>query len=137
MCTSALIVQLHDDRGVRTLIVDKLRLYARVAVSCGYGTCFAVRTCDGLYHFIFSIDCVGIPTQKSTRSTLALKPSVTSPYYPWLTVTTRSHLCNVHNFTSFQSGQLHHNRVSNRIRIPTNAACISRCANRSLASGSK
>ncbi len=23
-------------------------------------TCFAVRTCDGLYHFIFSIDPVGI-----------------------------------------------------------------------------
>ncbi len=32
-----------------------------VAVSCGYGTCFAVRTCDGLCHQIFSIDCVGIP----------------------------------------------------------------------------
>ncbi len=32
-----------------------------VAVSCGYGTCFAVRTCDGLYHFIFSIDRVGSP----------------------------------------------------------------------------
>ncbi len=32
-----------------------------VAVSCGYDTCFAVKTCDGLYHFIFSIDRVGIP----------------------------------------------------------------------------
>ncbi len=32
-----------------------------VAVSCGYGTWFAVRTCDGLYHFIFPIDRVGIP----------------------------------------------------------------------------
>ena len=31
-----------------------------VAVSCAYGTCFAVRICDGLYHFIFFIDCVGI-----------------------------------------------------------------------------
>ncbi len=31
-----------------------------VAVSCGYGTCFAVKTCDELYHFIFSIDRVGI-----------------------------------------------------------------------------
>ncbi len=25
-----------------------------VAVSCGYDTCFAVKTGDGLYHFIFS-----------------------------------------------------------------------------------
>ena len=32
-----------------------------VAVSCGYDTCFAVRACDGLYHFIFSIDRVGKP----------------------------------------------------------------------------
>ncbi len=32
-----------------------------VVVSCGYGTCFAVRTSDGLYHFIFTIDRVGIP----------------------------------------------------------------------------
>ncbi len=32
-----------------------------VAVSCGYDTCFAVKTCDGLYHFMFSIDRVGIP----------------------------------------------------------------------------
>ncbi len=32
-----------------------------VAVSCGYDTCFVVRICDGLYHFIFSIDRVGIP----------------------------------------------------------------------------
>ncbi len=30
-----------------------------VAVSCGYDTCFVVKTCDGLYHFIFSIDSVG------------------------------------------------------------------------------
>ncbi len=28
--------------------------------SAVYDTCFAVRTCDGLYHFIFSIDRVGI-----------------------------------------------------------------------------
>ncbi len=53
-----------------------------VAVSCGYGTCFAVRTCDGLYHFIFSID-----TQKLTRSTLALKLSVSPPFYPLVTAT--------------------------------------------------
>ncbi len=26
-----------------------------VAVSCGYDTCIAVRTCDELYHFIFSL----------------------------------------------------------------------------------
>ncbi len=31
-----------------------------VAVSCGYDICFAVKTCDGLCHFIFSIDRVGI-----------------------------------------------------------------------------
>ncbi len=35
-----------------------------VVVRCGYGTCFAVRT-----------------------STLALKPSVSPPYYPWVTAT--------------------------------------------------
>ncbi len=27
-----------------------------VAVSCGYDTCFAVKTCDGLCHIKFSID---------------------------------------------------------------------------------
>ena len=32
-----------------------------VAVSCGYDTCFSVRTCDGLYHVIFSIYRVGKP----------------------------------------------------------------------------
>ncbi len=32
-----------------------------VAVSCGYDTCFAVETCDELYHFTFSINRVGIP----------------------------------------------------------------------------
>ena len=32
-----------------------------VAVSCGYSTCFAVRTCDGLCHLMFSMDHVGIP----------------------------------------------------------------------------
>ncbi len=32
-----------------------------VSVSCGYSTCFAVKTCDGLYHFTFFIDRVGIP----------------------------------------------------------------------------
>ncbi len=37
-------------------------MFPIVAVSCGYDTCFAVRTCDGLYHFILiSIDRVGIP----------------------------------------------------------------------------
>ena len=35
--------------------------YLTVAVSCGYDTCFAVKTCDGLYHFIFSTDLGGIP----------------------------------------------------------------------------
>ena len=52
-----------------------------VAVSCGYDTCFAIKTCYGLYHFIFSIDRVGIPFGL-TRSTLALKLSVSPPYYP-------------------------------------------------------
>ncbi len=37
-----------------------------VAVSCGCGTCFAVRTCDGLYHFIFTIDRVGVPIGSQT-----------------------------------------------------------------------
>ena len=40
-----------------------------VAVSCGYDTCFAVGTCDELYHFIFSIDRVGILRNR--------------PYPPW------------------------------------------------------
>ncbi len=40
---------------------SKSRMSLDVAVSCGYGTCFVVKTCDGLYHFIFSIDHVGIP----------------------------------------------------------------------------
>ncbi len=61
-----------------------------VAVSCGYDTCFAVRTSDGLCHLTLSMDCVRIPldyTQKSTRSTLALKLSVSPPFYPWVTAT--------------------------------------------------
>ena len=37
-----------------------------VAVSCGDSTCFVVRACDGLYHFIFSIDHVGIPIGSQT-----------------------------------------------------------------------
>ena len=45
-----------------------------VAVSCGYDTCFAVKTCDGL-----------------TRSTLALKLSVSPPYYPSETATLPIH----------------------------------------------
>ncbi len=43
------------------VIVYLENIPSTVAVSCGYDTCFAVRTCDGLYHFIFSIDRVGIP----------------------------------------------------------------------------
>ncbi len=39
-------------------------LNTNVAVGCGYSTSFVVRTCDGLYHLIFSIDHVGIPTDR-------------------------------------------------------------------------
>ncbi len=39
----------------------QVAFFFSVAVSCGYDTCFAVKTCDGLYYFIFSIDRVGIP----------------------------------------------------------------------------
>ena len=54
--------------------------FRTVVVSCGNGTCFAVKTCDGLY------SRVGGP-QKLTRSTLELKLSVSPPYYPWVTAT--------------------------------------------------
>ena len=62
-----------------------------VAVSCGYDTCFAVKACDGLCHLTKIMDRVGTPlidyTQKSTRSTLALKLGVAPPIYPWVTAT--------------------------------------------------
>ncbi len=35
--------------------------YISLGVSYGYGTCFVVKTCDELYHFIVSIDRLGIP----------------------------------------------------------------------------
>ncbi len=68
------------------------------AVSCGYDTCFVVKTCDGLCHFIFSLIVFGYHyTEKLTRSTLALKLSVSPPYYPWVTakciVTNCDHTC--------------------------------------------
>ncbi len=33
----------------------------RVAVSCGYDTCFAVKACDGLYHLTKSMDRIETP----------------------------------------------------------------------------
>ncbi len=39
--------------------LNPFKLWPRVAVSSRYDTCFAVKTRDGLYHFIFSIDRVG------------------------------------------------------------------------------
>ncbi len=54
-----------------------------VAVSCGYSTCFAVSACDGLCQ----LTKIMYYTQKSTRSTLALNPSVSPPFYPWVTAT--------------------------------------------------
>ncbi len=56
------------------------------AVSCGYNTCFAVSACDGLCHLTRVLDGVDY-TQKSTRSTLAMKLSVSTPVYPWVTAT--------------------------------------------------
>ncbi len=41
--------------------ITQIILVKIVAISCGYSTCFAVRTCDGLCHLIFSMDRVGIP----------------------------------------------------------------------------
>ncbi len=59
-----------------------------VAVSCGYGTCFAVRSCDELYHFIFSIDRVGIPFGFQTIIwTLARHPVSRCLYFPATGVT--------------------------------------------------
>ncbi len=43
------------------ILIDTNMPNISVAVSCGYGTCFAVKTCDGLCHFIFSIDRVEMP----------------------------------------------------------------------------
>ncbi len=51
-----------------------------VAVSCGYGICFAVKTCDELCDYMFY-------TQKSIISTLALKLIVSAIFYPWVTAT--------------------------------------------------
>ena len=42
-------------------VLTKIRFNCSVAVSCGYSTCFAVRTCDWLCHLIVSMDHVGIP----------------------------------------------------------------------------
>ncbi len=33
-----------------------------VAVSCGYSTCFAIRTCDGLCHLHLSIEAQCVTT---------------------------------------------------------------------------
>ncbi len=47
-----------------------------------------LRSAVGIAHVLRSRPVMDYTTsQKSTRSTLALKPSVTSPYYTWLTVT--------------------------------------------------
>ena len=40
---------------------DWNKLYRYVAVSCGYGTCFAVRACDGLCHLTKLMDRVETP----------------------------------------------------------------------------
>ncbi len=41
------------------------------------------QTCDGLYHFAFCLVNFGIPyTQKSTKSTLTVKLSVSSSFTP-------------------------------------------------------
>ncbi len=61
-----------------------------VGVSCGDSTCFAVSACDGLCHLTKIMDRVETPldyTQKSTRSTSALKPSVSPSFYPRVTAT--------------------------------------------------
>ncbi len=76
----------HDLRKLLSRIFACMsHVVENVAVSCGYSTCFAVSACDGLCHLTKIMDRV--ETQKSTRSTLALKPSVSPPFYPWVTAT--------------------------------------------------
>ncbi len=72
-----------------------------VAVSCGYGTCFAVM---GYATSYFPLIMFGYHsdsnrsygTQKLTRSTLALKLSVSPPYYPWVTAAQIMHTYHDH-----------------------------------------
>ncbi len=58
---SQVFVYIANQIDLRVALRSNRLLGVHAAVSCGYDTCFAVRTCDGLYHFIFSIDRVGIP----------------------------------------------------------------------------
>ncbi len=50
-----------QDENHLKVLASKCQGNMGVAVSCGYSTCFAVRTCDGLCDLIFSMDRVGIP----------------------------------------------------------------------------
>ncbi len=59
----------------RELFMGNNIIIVTVAVSCGWDTCFAVETCDELYHFMFTIDRVGIPFGFQTiKFTLARHP---------------------------------------------------------------
>ena len=57
-------------------------LYKDVAVSCGYDTFFAVKTCDGLCHFIFSIDRVGIPYSEIDQIHLSIEAQCVTTLLP-------------------------------------------------------
>ncbi len=66
-CNLSLVFQYSSSQGV--------------AVSCGYGTCFAVKTCNGLCHFIFSIDRVGTLWIINDHMDLCQTPCVQVPEF--------------------------------------------------------
>ncbi len=102
-----LIVPWQESQAVVCLQLPKCQWMSKtlqalipiVAVSCGYGTCFAVKTCDGLCHFILrnrpypSWHCLcplssrdwplGLVTEKWALG-LVISPAM---YYPWVTAT--------------------------------------------------
>ncbi len=84
---------LQTDRKNRWTITGMIIIKdACVTVSCGYSTCFHKGYNPGVPFRVRKerveqkIGCEPY-TQKLTRSTLALKLSVSPPYYPWVTAT--------------------------------------------------
>ncbi len=76
---------MHITKCIKIIHVAQLLSTRSVAVSCGYDTWFAVRLVMDYTasHFTWSLDY----TQKLTKSTLAVKLSVSAIIYPWWTAT--------------------------------------------------
>ncbi len=99
MCAFHNVISVAANHENDTCFENELVMGA--AVSCGYSTCFAISACDGLCHLTKvhpSGSVSGSPqsldyTQKSTKSTLALKLNVSRPFYPWVTATMGSADC--------------------------------------------